>query len=205
MDDFTNTLNQAVMVSFSRFIQDHWQERPYGLAIITGQMCNYLGFAVATEEGLARTAHKYADLGYRYRAWEWENYDLEEKLRIWLRWANPDDGWYYEDFNTPSDLQPFLDRLCDQEQCDELLESMCVDALRVLVRGAQWRELVSPFGTIIGVTAGEDPDDFLRTSTMINEYSIVKQLWGEYRQVRELDPRIQAQQPAAGDADKPRA
>lgn len=191
MDGFSITLNDSVIASFSRFVREHPTERPYGLAIITGQSCNYLGFAVATEEGLARAAKEYAECGYCYDAHEWEDYDLEEKLRIWLRWANPDDGWYYEDFNDPDALQPFLNRFRDHDDCNELLESRCIDAFRVLVCGREWRELTSCSGTIIGLTEGEDPDDFLRTSTMINEYAVVKQLWMEYWQAREIDGRIQ--------------
>ncbi|NEO86271.1 MAG: DUF4303 domain-containing protein [Spirulina sp. SIO3F2] len=191
MDEFKHLFNQSVLRSFSRFIHKHGDERPYALAISTGQTCNYLGFAVATEEKLVQTARDYAaELSYRYEAHKWENDNLQEKLQIWLRWSNPDDGWYYKDFDNSDKLQQFLKRLSKQENCDEQLECLCIESLRLLVRETVWQELTLPFSTTIGITPGENPDDFLRTATMINDYSTTMRLWSEYHQIRELDARL---------------
>ena len=60
--EFSGLLRDAIPGAWDEFIEQHATETPYAFAFIGGQCGNYIGYAVATEEGLRRTANKYADL-----------------------------------------------------------------------------------------------------------------------------------------------
>ena len=121
-------------------------EEPYAFTLIQGQQCNYLGYAVATEETLTATVAQYIAKGYRYHG----NRKLADAdaIRAWLRWANPDDGWHYRDFRDSDTIHRFL---AMHNHDDESLRNACIDQLKG-VAGLQEKTL--------GVTYGQDPADF---------------------------------------------
>jgi hypothetical protein len=152
-----------VIGALSDFRQQVPKESPYALAIILGQCGNYLGYAVATEEGLRRVAQQYAAKGYRYQAWEWEEFDNLERLGTWLRWANPDDGWHYEDFPERFEVARLLASLVERrafgEDAEEL-EEFCTEALAGLQSDPDWLAVVAAYQLAVGVTSGNDPRIF---------------------------------------------
>lgn len=62
-------------------------EELYAFALILGQKCNYLGYAIATSTALLNRVTSYFDMGYRYRG-SLRLTDVEA-IGAWLKWANP--------------------------------------------------------------------------------------------------------------------
>jgi hypothetical protein len=116
-----------------------------------------------------------------------------DKLAVWLRWANPDDGWHYGDFPEHLDVAMHLANLVDSgvfgEDAEDL-EECCTDVLSSLCSDPRWKSEFAGRPVFVGVTSGEDPRDFLRTATLANSYRRVRQLWDEYWQVDEINGRI---------------
>jgi hypothetical protein len=192
--DFTGVLQRAVVGALNDFKRQVPDETPYALAVILGQCGNYLGYAVATEEGLRRIASQYAAKGYRYQGWEWEEFDNQERLATWLRWANPDDGWRYEDFPDRFRVAALLADLVAGEafgEGAEELEEFCTEVLAGLQSDVDWLAVAGE-RMVVGVTFGEDPRDFLRTATRANRYNVVRQLWAEHWRGEELSRKIPA-------------
>jgi hypothetical protein len=190
---FAVLLRNAILGAWDEIIAKHGADRPYAFALVGGQCADYLGYAVATEAGLQRVAAKYHRRGYRYEAWEWEQFDNREKLATWLRWANPDDGWLYGDFPDRLDVQAALAQLVEKRSLGpgaEDFEEFCTEVLANLLRGPT--EKAWGDGVVVGFTYGEDPRDFLRTATRANPYRLVKKVWAEYWQGEELSRRIPA-------------
>jgi hypothetical protein len=198
---FAHRLLHAVIGSLAEFRRQIPDESPYAFALILGQCGNYLGYAVATEEGLRRVASNYAAMGYRYRGREWEKFDNQERLAAWLRWANPDDGWRYGDFPETFEIADALTLLVQAGAFGvdaEELEEFCTNVLAELRSDTAWLGVLSGVRVVVGVTSGEDPRDFLRTATRANEYRSVRQLWAEYWRGEQLNARIMA--PRSGPA-----
>jgi len=191
--EFARILQRAVVSGLAEFRRQRPDESPYALAIILGQVGNYLGFAVATEEGLQRVASNYADDGYRYQGWNGENSDNLEYLANWLRWANPDDGWHYCDFPDCFGIAALLADLVKNgafgEDAEEL-EGFCIEVLAALQADPEWASVVADNKVVVGVTFGSDPRDFLRSATRANEYRLVRQLWAEHWRGEELSNKI---------------
>jgi hypothetical protein len=190
---FSTLLRQAILGAWDEFVLAQPADHPYAFTLIGGQVGNYLGYAVATEEGLLRVAADYETRGYRYQGWEWENFDNCEKLAVWLRWANPDDGWRYGDFPKNFEVQAALAQLVKTGaigQDPEGFEEFCTDVLTSLQQERAWQPWSGR--VVVGFTYGEDPRDFLRTATRANPYPLVQKLWGEHWQGEELSRRIPA-------------
>ena len=190
---FANLLRQAMFGAWSEFIHAQPADHPYAFSLIGGQCGNYLGYAVATEEGLRRVAAEYDRRGYRYQGWEWEEFDNFEKLSIWLRWANPDDGWQYGDFPEHFKVQPALAQLIEAgtlgEDAEEF-EEFCTDVLASLRNESEWQPWRGRVA--VGFTYGADCRDFLRTATRANPYPLVRKVWSEHWHAEELSRRISA-------------
>jgi hypothetical protein len=168
-------------------------DRPYALALVSGQCVEYLGYAIATEAGLRKVAAHYVARGYRYLGWEHERYDNQEKLATWLRWANPDDGWEYGDFPEVLGVKETLKRLVDSGTLtgdDADFEGFCTDMLASLLQVSKWQPWANQ--VFVGFTYGSDPRDFLRTATRANPYPLVLKLWAEYWKGEDISPRILA-------------
>lgn len=190
---FSTLLRQALLGAWEEFVHAHTLDQPYALALIGGQVGNYLGYAVATEEGLQRVAAEYETRGYRYQGSEWETFDNREKLSDWLRWANPDEGWLYGDFSKEFQIQEALDQLVAAGQFGEdaeEFEEFCTDALTALQQVCEWRPWSDRVA--LGFTYGEDPRVFLRTATRANPYPLVRKIWAEHCGADELSHRIPA-------------
>ena len=95
---FAEELRHAIVATLRQFREAHPDERPYAFALIVGQPgAWYISSAIATEEGLQEVAETYRDRhGYRFVSGKSERPASLEELKTLLRWANPDDGWYYE-------------------------------------------------------------------------------------------------------------
>jgi hypothetical protein len=191
--EFARLLRRAVVGVLREFHQQSPDESPYALAIILGQVGNYLGYAVATEEGLRKVASHYDAKGYRYRGWEWDKFDNLERLATWLRWANPDDGWQYGDFPDRFEVARLLAALVDAEAFGKdakELEEFCTDVLAALQSDPEWLAVIGTERVIVGVTSGKDSRDFLRTATRANPFGWVRELWWEYQRGEELSRKI---------------
>jgi hypothetical protein len=187
-------LRDSIIAAVRAFRRERPGEHPYAFALVGGQSGNYVGFAIATEEGLRETAKKYAESGYRCERWEWETVDDVERLSVWLRWANPDDGWRYGDFDDSEELRRSLRLLFDTgELSDEAgkFEAFCTDKVLVpLSRDPGWAHDPLSQSLIVGFTYGGDPRDFLRSATRANPYPRVIELWRQHWQAHEVEPRI---------------
>jgi hypothetical protein len=190
---FSLALRHAIAGALAEFRRHAPDESPYAFAIIMGQSGDYLGYAVATEEGLHRVAEKYALAGYRYRGPEWDDSNDRDRLAEWLRWANPDDGWCYGDFADNYGISGGLAHLVQSGafgEDAEGLEEFCTEVLTALRSDPIWLEIAAGVRIVVGVTSGEDPRNFLRTATRANDYHVVLQLWAEFGRGEELSSRI---------------
>lgn len=152
-------------------------EEPYAFALIQGQRCNYLGYAVATESALTATVAKYIANGYRYHGDR--NFADADAIRTLLRWSNPDDGWHYREFFDADIIARFL---AMHNHDDDSLRSACIDQLKI---AARLQKLT------LGVTYGVDPNDFRDSVIQIygpqghkrfaEEYQNMTQLFGDVR------------------------
>lgn len=193
LPEFAKSLHDAVIAAMRQFLAEFPAETPYAFAVIVGQGGNYLGCAIATEERLRRMCEEYERLGYRYRKRKGENADGVEKFTAWLRWANPDDGWHYADFLEEFQVERQLQALVEAEafgEDAEELEEFCTQVFAAVQTDPDWQALAGSGDIVLGVTAGEDPDDFFRTATRCNPARVVRQLRREYRIRDEVDSRI---------------
>lgn len=180
---FAISLKRAIFESYADFRGMLPGETPYALAVILGQSGKRLGIAIATEEGLIRVTEQYAARGYRYRGPQWQEYDNLERLYSWLRWANPDDGWYSGGFGSSHELSDSLSvllRAGEFATVPEDIEELSMEVLICLRADQAWAEITNGASVILGVTSGEDPRDFLRTATLANDYAAVRRLWSEF-------------------------
>jgi hypothetical protein len=189
---FAEVLQRAVVGALGEFRSQTPSETPYALAVMLGQCGDYLGYAVATEEGLQRVAAQHAANGYRYQGEKWEEFDNLERLATWLRWSNPDDGWCCGDFAERHGVAPLLASLVESGEfgADGELEEFCTDVLARLQSDREWLALDASGSIVIGVTSGSDPRDFLRTATRANAYGTVRRLWEEHWRGEELSHKI---------------
>jgi hypothetical protein len=194
-----DTLRRAIPAALDEFRQRHPAETPYAFVLIgsdSGSGDYWIGYAVATEQGLLRVASEYDQKGYKYQVNSWEVVDNQEKLAIWLRWANPDDGWTYGDFPERFGVAAAFRQAFDagefgedgeglEESCIEILASLRTRPDQVVPGEA------SGLGEIIvGFNSGEDPRDFLRTATLSNPYPLVRRHWEEWKRAEEIETRI---------------
>jgi hypothetical protein len=191
--EFAQCLRDSIVLALKQFRENHPAERPYAFTIVGGQV-NWIGYAIATEEGLNQEAKRCFEKGYRYHGCNGEIADDLERLSIWLRWENPDAGWHYGDFENSGTLHNALatlfrhDELADE---DDSFEAFCADeVLAVLTSEARWSGDADNRSIIVGFTYGSDPRDFLRTATRANPYPVVEQLWAENLHSDEIDHRI---------------
>ena len=136
----------TIVDELQRTANDLGTEEPYAFTLIQGQQCNYLGYAIATAASLTATAAKYIAKGYRYHGSR--RMADADAIRAWLRWANPDDGWYYRDFDDSDTIQRFL---ATRSHDDQALRKACIDQLKAV---AHLQDMT------LGITYGEDPADF---------------------------------------------
>jgi hypothetical protein len=194
--DLAQHLRDAVVAAIRAFRRERPSEHPYGFALVGGQAGDYVGFAIATEEGLRETAKRYARLGYRCDGPASEAAEDIERLSVWLRWANPDDGWRYGDFDDSEALCRSLRLLFAPTHKGGSLEAFCTDeVLRPLGRDADWGHDPLSRSLIVGFTYGADPRDFLRSATRANPYPRVIELWSQFRQAEEVERRVKRHPP----------
>lgn len=129
---FAISLKRAIVKSFADFRSMIPRETPYALAIIIGQSAERLGIAIATEEGLIRVAEQYAARVYCDRGHRWLELDNLELLCSWLRWANPDDGWFSVEFGSAHEISDSLSVMVRGGEFaadPDGFEEFCIEAL----------------------------------------------------------------------------
>lgn len=148
--------------------------------------------AVATEEGLARIAEKYASKGYRISDGE-----TLTALRIWLRWAGPEDGWFQGNethcFDRVSNLLDEAFAAKYMEMFDGQLNDLALATLRDLdVRGvfgstAERERIVLGMCYIGGDNSDEE---FLEWAERVNPPAVIERLRREMDESRAMAERI---------------
>ncbi|OWK45405.1 DUF4303 domain-containing protein [Fimbriiglobus ruber] len=189
---FADELCRQIVADLRRFREAHPKETVYGYGLL-GEPGGepYLASVVATEEGLQRVAAKYQKLGYRYKGFVEERAATAGELATWLRWANPDDGWYFWGLPDHKRVRAALTALVDAGGLGgEEFEEFCTDVLASLQTVPEWREEMTRGLVVLGFTYGSDPRDFLRTATRANPYPVVRRLWREQWKASELRPRL---------------
>jgi hypothetical protein len=173
-------LASAVVDAILNASQTIGHEKPYAFALIQGQQCGYLGYAIATHSALVNTVNSYLGKGYRYNGMLHLNDG--EAIKSWLKWANPDDGWYYFDFENQAAMNDFL---LGFHGDDDSLRSGCIAELKKV-------SLEHPTASItLGVTYGEDPEDFRRSvvdiygqrghNNFLDEFSMMQRLGADIK------------------------
>jgi hypothetical protein len=207
---FADELRRQIVADMRRFRAAHPEETPYAYALLGGQSPS-LGSVVATEEGLQRVAAKYVKLGWRYGNVVEPTPLTAELLAAWLRWANPDDGWYFWGLPDHEQVQAALAALIGAGGLGRggaELEEFSTGVLASLQDMPEWREEMARGTVIVGFTHGEDPRDFLRTATRANPYPVVRRLWAETWKAEEVGRRIRSPYDRRGEpgppADRPR-
>lgn len=188
---FATLLRNAILGVWEEFIADRAIDNPYAFALVGSQLSSYLNYTIATETGLQAVAAKYEAKDYRYRGGESEEFDNRQQLAIWLRWANPDDGWVFGDFPEKFQIQAELTRFVEANGFDENeedFEEFCIEVLASLSQEPTWK--LWRDRVVVGFTYGEDRRDFLRTATRANSYRLVNKLWEEHCQGEEFSWRI---------------
>jgi hypothetical protein len=194
---FADELRRDIVAGLRAFREEHADQTPYAYALLGGTAADYLGCAIATEEGLRRVAARYAGRGYRYVLLGSERPATCEELAAWLRWANPDDGWHIGGLPQHKRVQQELGALVKAHGLGEDgadFEEFCTDVLASLQDMPAWQEEMARGRVIVGFTYGSDPRDFLRTATRANPYPVVRRLWTETWKAGELRSRIKAPQ-----------
>lgn len=168
-------LASIVVDAFLMATETIGHEQPYAFALVQGQQCNYLGYAIATSSALSITARSYLDAGYHYSG-SLRLTDAEA-IHSWLKWANPDDGWHCFDFQNEIAIQSFLQSFGGD---DDALRSECIAELKKASKESAIAHVT------LGVTYGYDPADFQRSvvgiygkhghNRCLNEFSMMRRL-----------------------------
>ena len=79
----TQYLRDAIVTAVRAFRRERPGEQPYAFALVGGQAGNYIGFAIATEEGLGETAKRYVEWGdiSAMKVGDWEEVDHAREVR----------------------------------------------------------------------------------------------------------------------------
>ena len=172
-------IDSLVIDELRRTVLNFEHEAPYAFALIQGQQCNYLGYAVATSMALAETVQQYINSGYRYHGTQALSDSVA--IRTWLKWANPDDGWHYCDFEDNGAIREYLDM---HKGSDLSLRKGCLEQLKTVItqRGID--------DVTLGVTCGEDPEEFRDSVIQIYGKAGHKNFVAEYDTMSRLNADI---------------
>ncbi len=168
--------------SLRQFRSTYPDDPIYGVAMVTSVRGDYVFSAIASERGLERVARSYLAMGYRCQGRE----DLAA-LRTWLRWANPDDGWYQDThgcFQATNELLEGGLRDGTLTECDVRVGELARDALR--------RTIPPLLGdhVVLATTCGEDPEEFLYWAKETSSPVAADRLAREVAAAREIEEAI---------------
>jgi Domain of unknown function (DUF4303) len=131
LEQARTALSAGTRKTLDEFRRTHPQEKVYGLKFIISTDDASLIPTIATEEGLTRVAEKYARLGYSAREG-----DTLTTLRTFLRWANPDDGWYFlrgdSKIDEAEELLHEAERNKIIRNAKQAMENLALEVLRAL-------------------------------------------------------------------------
>jgi hypothetical protein len=188
VDRLLPLLCDATRATLHRFRAERPGEQVYAFAYVCPPEGTGVGCAIATEQGLTAVAQKYQRKGYR--AGEGDPIPL---LREWLRWANPDEGWYYEDLD---DGGRFLEELLVALESGALrghpqwTPRLCVQALRHLDAEGAFGTGADRHHLVVGVTFGSNPKDFARFAREANPDDVWARLHAQMRRGHELAAQV---------------
>ena len=171
-----DAIADATRNAINAFGDSHGVESIYAIALIPSSLGEYVHCAIATEERLAARAKTYKN-----------NLDPNSK-RLWLRWANPDDGWFqdtHQHFDTACELLSAAIRDGTLSEFDKRIPEMMCDALRIIA------ESDDANGRTYSVTHGEDPQEFVYWASRINDDERMKQLQLEFAASQEAEDKIE--------------
>ena len=160
-------LTDAIASILRQFRIDHPSDTMYAFALVAPAEGTHICCAIATEQTLDAVTQQYAKSGY-YQAKSGGTIAL---LRQELRWANPDDGWYYYMFDNDAPILNELAKAFDSnaiEMFDGATEATCIQALRQLDQDGAFGTKDTRGRVTIGFTDGEDPEVFVQTATQLN-------------------------------------
>lgn len=194
-DGFAQRLHDAIIVSVKEFSDAYPTETPYAYAIIPVQVGDYLMYAIATEQRLLQTSERYESLGYKYTG-SVEGISNLETITTWLRWANPDDGWKFNDFPERFEITQNLTILVKEGEFGEdgvEVYDFCVEVLAKLSSDPEWQAVQTKGEIVVGVTFGEDPGDFFYSASQSNPEPLLKKLQTEYQEGEAFSKNIKCE------------
>lgn len=177
MKKIEDAIVSAIECTLADFRTVNPTEDIYGVALVRSAIGNHVHLAIATEQRLQACADNYSN-----------NLELEDK-RKWLRWANPDDGWFQDTFSqfetASSELTAAINSGDLEEYDDRTSEILCGAIQRVIESGAAGE------GVAFGITHGEDPQEFVYWATYLNPESISQLVESQFAESQELEDAIE--------------
>lgn len=173
-------LSTAVKSILENFYLEHPTDNMYAFALVAPAEGTSISCSIATEQTLSDIAQWYALQGY-----EAKSGDTLTILRQLLRWANPDDGWYFYSFQEDEPILTELNKAFDSKiikMFDGTTEVICIEALRQLDRDGAFGIGEIRQQITLGFTYGEDPEDFVKFAAQLNSPDTV---WRTQRELKD--------------------
>lgn len=188
---FRDRLHAACLQALNDYRREQPAETIYAFALLAGQGGNYLGYQLMTEDLLKNVASEYYENGYRHERAK----DDEQLQRLceWMRWQNPDDDWYSDDFDESFALDKDFQKLVYRqkafgEDAENLVEFCCDDVMATLHDNPAWRAQPELHSIILGVVS--DEAEFFTCCVRCNPFRLATQLFDEKFLSEELDRSI---------------
>ncbi|MBB3210761.1 uncharacterized protein (DUF2237 family) [Rhodopirellula rubra] len=172
VDAVADALNNAI----HEFV-NAYDETVYAVALVPSSVGYHVHCAIATEERLASCAESYKN-----------NLDSATK-QTWLRWANPDDGWFqdtHKHFEAASALLSDAIRGGELSEFDERIVEMLCEALSIVVASD-----AAMTDAVFSVTHGVEPQEFLYWASKINVDQKLERLQSEFAASQEAESQIE--------------
>lgn len=174
MAQLAKQLAIEVLSIVHQFESDHPYDQMYAFALMATAEGTWIGVAIATEQTLETVAQSYLQKGYQATTG-----NTLALLHLGLRWANPDDGWYYYDLPEPSSFLEQLQAAFDAhaiEYFDGSTVNICLAALQQLDGNHTFGTGKVRENITLGFTYGEDFKDFVTFAEQLNPAAQVKRV-----------------------------
>ncbi|MBO6514817.1 MAG: DUF4303 domain-containing protein [Phycisphaerales bacterium] len=177
MHEIEQEIFDAMLRSLTEFKASNPTETIYAVALVQSASGRWVHCAIATEERLETCAQ-----GYNAKS-------SLEMVKTWLRWANPDDGWFQQTFDHFGQSNHLLGAAIDCEKLeaygDDVIELNC----RVLGRLRDEDALKD--SVVVGLTHGDDPEAFVFYASQLNPKPLVERLKHEFEAGRAVEAEIE--------------
>ena len=174
MTQLAKQLAIEVLSIVHQFESDHPYDQMYAFALMATAEGTWIGVAIATEQTLETVAQSYLQKGYQATTG-----NTLALLHLGLRWANPDDGWYYYDLPEPSSFLEQLQAAFDAhaiEYFDGSTVNICLAALQQLDGNHTFGTGIVRENITLSFTYGEDPRDFVTFAEQLNPTAQIKRV-----------------------------